>query len=250
MRAIALIFLSTWLIAGFAAGAADPAAASGYYLEERITTVMDGQPVGPPELIQTWILGDDLMRKDTHQGTRSILFQIAKKTIWVVDHQNRNYVEINADKFQQLAAMGVTMMSTPEQSGDPLTGQVSMERTGRKKKIGDWECYEIRWRDAGQAQDKSRQWISDETGFDSKVYAKIFELTFGGAVPEKYSSVLKNLRELNGFPVRTEKSLNLGDKSITRSQTLVKLEKQSLTPAHFQLPEGYQKIDLFDTPKP
>ena len=217
-------------------------AEKGYYIEEVLTSPpMFGQEA-KEETVKTWILGTDMMRKDTKNGAESIIFRIDKGMLWIVSHAEKSYIEMTMEQFQSLASIGMAMFGKTSETGEFEVPEIIFKRTGRTKKIGKWDCYEVDVQGQGLMGAKSTQWIGTNTGFDTDIYVRIFKLTFGNNVPPEFHKLFEKMTtELDGYPVQTVTSINFGEQKYETTQTLIKLEKTAIESSRFDVPAGYTK---------
>ena len=157
-------FVSTVAVFGFALFflAAGAMAAEGYYMEEKLEKpALLGQPAAT-EIVATWILGDDLMRKDTKGGAESIIFSLKDDRMLVLTHGDKTYLEIPIEQFRRMANMGFSMFLKHGESGEQAVPEVLFAKTGRTKKVGQWDCYEVEVQGDAIMGAKSTQWIAKD----------------------------------------------------------------------------------------
>ena len=239
MRRIALAFVLVVLVAGFAL------ADKGVFFEYEIK--LEGSGV-PPEMAQmgkmivrTWLQGD-LFKMETNQG--SIILRKDKGVVWIIDSDRKQYLEFPFSMFEG-------MMKSAKQQAETMETQYEYKKTGRKNKIGRWNCYEvvIKFKDPTnpQVEHKSVIWMTKDAELDPKKLAEAFEWDWFGTT--KYNKDVLKHSELDGFPVRIITEDHTQQGVVKSIMTLTDFQHKSFPMSTFELPKGYTKIQMPQMPQ-
>jgi len=106
-------------------------ASDGVYMEQEIK-VTRGSDVLEEELTKTWMLGD-LIKIVSSKRPNYTIIDSNRSVMWVVDDANKVY-------------MSFPVRSEPVEArqGGERTFSQRVEPTGRTKKIGRWDCFEVK----------------------------------------------------------------------------------------------------------
>jgi hypothetical protein len=222
-----------------------PALASeGVYIEERIASpAMMGEPARA-EVVRTWIVGDDLMRQDGRDGRETMLFRLAEKRVVVLDRDANTYVEIPLDRFAPVAALRLTMYTRRDEQGRETVPVPLFKKTGRARRIGKWNCYEVEVQGDPLMGGRPTQWIATNTGLDPRLYARALAIPLGGKLPEDKRPIAEQMVALGGYPVRTVLSRGLGRPLVAKTQTVEVLQRREIDRSIFEVPDGYTKVEI------
>jgi len=214
-------------------------AADGVYIEQEIKTVKDGQTV-ETELVKIWIQGD-FIRFDSSRQPNYTVIDSKESVIRVVDPNNKVYMEFPVETAKKVEA---------KEKGFQITQR--LEKTGRTKKIGEWDCFEVEvfteiklpkgkpfvsvpsvrtfvWLTEAKALNDEK--IKDALSQSLKKW--ISKPTSGGA-------------EIKGLPVQVvtiENVESVGKKNAIETEVTVKDIKVPDIPAStFQIPADYRRL--------
>jgi hypothetical protein len=223
--------------------AAATARAQDIYIEEELdSSAPAGQ--GPIHgLVKTWIKGEK-MRKN-NLGRDTVIFRPDKGVAWMIHEPSKTYAEI---PIAQLRALTEQSLSIYSPSKDSTSGAPAswFKKTGRTKKIGKWNCFEIevlsRQVVAPGIVSKTTQWISRDTGLDAKTTERIFRITLGGQIPAESQKLLESLKSLDGYTVENSTTTEGQGQNINSTLTLKKVEKKTIDDSMFEIPFGFTKM--------
>lgn len=202
-------------------------AQKGYYLEQKVTTssVM-GQPA--KEFIsKNWILDNRFRSESDEQIT---IFRFDLKKVWMINTQKKQYNEMSMDEMRQMAQMGHAMMQNVEGVN------FKFRKTGRTKKINQWNCYEVA---SDVKMMKQSIWLTEDLPFGKDVYYNFYK-----EMPEfrdLAESIYKS-EELNGYPVLSETEINMMGMKIQSSSELITIREEKIDSGLFDLPGGLEKV--------
>jgi len=226
--------LRSWLWLALALIFAIPAAAEeGYYLEEEVTRESPGRP-STKEKSQTWMVADKLRKEEARSGSVTI-FREDKSLLWVLDVAAKTYFEVTRAEMDAMGRQSVAML-LPE-TEDPGTW---LERTGKTKKVGHWQAYEVRVEDRPVQGMTLTMWLSEDVPIDREIRDRFGRSMFGEGNPA--AALLKGLRELDGYPVEVLLSVRLGNERIQMRQRLRKVEPRDVESDRFEIPDGYVRV--------
>ncbi|RKY82492.1 hypothetical protein DRQ07_01150 [candidate division KSB1 bacterium] len=201
---------------------------------------------GKLEFSKTWIT-DKMLRRDDGKGNTKIV-RIDKGVMWVINHNDSTYTELQREEFQGLAILGLMMFGV---TFDTTTGEVIvpkplLKKTGRKRVVNGYNCEEY----VPASLDKNNNfiksitmWVSKDTGLDQSIYINILKKMLGD-VNNEYGDFYAQLQSMGGYPVRVETKM-LG-KAIT--QDFTGYEKVTVKNTFFDPPKGYKKKEGFFGP--
>jgi hypothetical protein len=139
-----------------------------------------------------------------------------------------------------LMMFGVTIDSA---TGKPIIPDPLFRKTGRKKLVGTWECYEVVIKTGAGLRgivEPVVLWVSGNTGLDKDFYSRMMRRLMG-ELGNEYDAFFRQLEALDGYPVLMETKAM----GAIVAQALKKVEERSIPASVFNLPEGYKMVDLF-----
>jgi len=217
-------------------------AQEGYILEEETTMPPVFGMSGKMSITKTWITKDKMKRNEGAKNQTTILRSDIGK-IWLIDHSDTTYTELSREMFQGLAMMGLMMFGVTVDSvtGDPIIPDTLFQKTGRRRNIDDWDCFEVvvtRGKNVfgNGIIEPVVMWVSGDTGIEKDLYGRLMRQLMGG-LGKKYDSLFRQINQLGGYPVLVETKA-MGFKMV---QKLKSAEKCFLEESIFLLPEGYKK---------
>jgi len=163
-----------------------------------------------------------------------------KGVVWLFDTTDKSYIEMPQSMLKELASLG--QASTGEPGKDPGLRGDAYYRTGKTKKIGEWDCYEVALdpkQRSGMLEvvDEQSLWISTKAYPGAISYFEwIFQaLGISRGDLDKMKTVFGD-----GFPIET-RMVAMGNVTTTR---VVKLESRDHPNALFEPLTGYRKDSL------
>jgi len=216
-------------------------AEEGYYIEEKLTT----PPIfGLPKqthLTKTWITNTHL-RRDEGSKQQTLLIDTRKNQAWLIRHQDSTMIRMDMATFQGMALMTMMMFGVTYDTltGDPIIPDSIFYKTGRQLRVGQWDCHEVivqrRHSDSGGNKGQPVvMWITDHDVSEQSLYVSILRAMMGPLV-NQYSAFFNQLERLGGYPAE----LYTRAMGMEITQKLLRLEKENITEAVFQLPSGYK----------
>ena len=202
-------------------------AEKGFYVEQQTHTPgMMGQPA-KDEISKTWI-SDTGYRMES--GNSIMILRFDSKTVWNIDMEKKTYFEVDAESMKEMAQMGNAMMGNTEENA------LVFKKSGNKKKIKDWNCYEV---SAQNAMMKHTMWLTEDLPYGKEAYHKFYK-----NVPEfeEMAESIFNSEELKGYPVANEMEINKMGLKIKSSSELISIKEQDIPARMYNLPAGLEKM--------
>jgi len=190
------------------------------------------------------------IRRDEGQKGQSTIIRSDIKKIWLLQHADLTYSEMTTEMFQGLGMMGLMMfgVTIDTLTGLPIIPNPLFRKTGRTRKMGKWNCFELVLnKKSGEGfinemLGSMSLWVSPDTGLDNKTYATIMRRMMG-SLGQEYEPFFRQLEEVGGYPVLVKSKIMGRDVK----QRLLTFKKKEMAASLFELPSGYKKEEkLFD----
>jgi hypothetical protein len=212
---------------------APAASLPGFYLEEELIK----QGTGPsPEIesTRTWIAAGR-MRKEQEPSGSVTIFREDRKTMWVLDPRQKTYFALSREALERMGELGMSALA-----GDHPDPEQWLRRTGNKKRIGAWDCYEVRAEDRPLPGTRISLWLSPDVPIDRALRDQFGSGTLAGG--STAGKLLSGLKGLEGYPVEVELTARLGTQILELRQTLKKVEKRDVAAVLFEPPADYREV--------
>lgn len=214
------------------------------YIEERL----DGPPIaGVPTggVIKSWVSGIKL-KQINPSGEEVFIFRADLGKMYMVNSTRRAYLEMPLTQVRQMTERSLDIY-IPRINGVPTIPDEIYKKTGRTKKIGQWNVYEVEvvpGQSGPGMSSKTTMWVTKETGFDHAFMVRLFKITMGEQVSPDLQKLFDKMTALDGYPVQTITTTTFQNQTYTSTKTLVKIERRDNMPANlFEVPTGYTKIE-------
>ncbi|MEW5853916.1 MAG: hypothetical protein AB2A00_34395 [Myxococcota bacterium] len=215
---------------------------AGVYVEEVHTMSAAGMPA-QSRTVKTWIEGD-MVRTDDPQSGGVILINTRKNLIQGVHPSDKTWWQL---KEQDMAMFGMaTVQAYGVKMGPDGKVQVPQnifQKTGNRKKIGEWDAYEVKVNiEGGQAKGfSSTLWFANVPGYDPVHQRNRVKMWMGNG-PEA-DAFMKQWDALEGVPVLTEMKVTLQGQTLEVRQELKKVAPQKVRPQDLQIPKGFKQVE-------
>jgi hypothetical protein len=200
----------------------------GVYMEHKnkvsgITGMPDNDTIS-----KSWFT-DNKMRVENDEQT--IIFRLDKKKVWILMSANKKYMEMSLEQMEQMAKMGAAMGQKEEDL------DFKFKKTGAKKKIKNWDCYEVTTKSPMMTQ---KIWLTEDLPFDKNDFYKLFK-----NMPQfkKHAESFFNSKEIKGFPVFDETEMDKMGMKIKSIRELITIRKEKMSAGLFELPKDYEKME-------
>ncbi|MFC1570144.1 hypothetical protein ACFL4L_07910 [bacterium] len=219
-------------------------AEQGYYIEEQVTT----PPIfGLPKqthVTKTWITKSQL-RRDEGDKHQTLLIDTQQDQAWLLQHYDSTLMKMDMATFQGLALMSMMMFGVTYDTltGDPVIPDSIFYQTGRKSRIGDWNCKEVivQRRQPNPARKGNQpvvMWVTTNSTSNQSLYASILKAMMG-PMAKQYASFFNQLERLGGYPAE----LHTRAMGMEITQKLQILEARDIPESMFIVPSGYRLND-------
>jgi len=207
---------------------AGPVSAQDYYIEKSIETLVDGKPMdGGASLLKTWVKKDQIRYFNDRDKDNVLIIRMDQDKVYQVNEKVKTVKE--GDLRKQFVALEKEI-------------QVSSKKTGKIKKIGQWDTYQVILTCLAKGVSTEMEyWMSDVIKVPEEVRSKM-----AGYLGQK--KIIEELNKYSGYPVEVDASMGNNKVMVT---TLVKLEEKKLDQQLFEIPKGYKREGLpgAETPK-
>lgn len=187
----------------------------------------------------TWIAKNKL--RDDQGKQRSTIIRLDKKKIYILDHNQKTYSEINLpiDLEKALSPKAQKMLDMME-----ITSSVT--DTGETRQIKNWEAhkYVVNISATMMGMDmpiKMEIWSSKETGVNLDVYKKFSDELL--SLNPFTKNLVEEFKKIKGYPVLTQTSMKMMGSEMTTCEEVISVEEKESPSGIYQLPQGYQKTE-------
>ncbi len=230
------------LCAALAAAAAWYAAPAGavtspllsIYREETLVTTYYPTSKQETDELKYWVKGGR-MRVDVAGRGDVTIVRPELNVVYMINTSRKIYSEASLDLYQRAGRATIAMLGA-----DP-----TFQWTGRKKKIGAWQCREaVMAQDTGAAGERMKViwWVTKDNLLNQQLLRQVMSITFGSPSDELANRFFQKLASLDGYPVQTETEIVSGNQGMRKVQTLNKLERRDIADSTFELPPGLTKV--------
>lgn len=191
------------------------------------------------EEVTTW-LSKDKMRRD--EGDTMTLVRYDMNKIYLINHPKKAYSEIDLP-----LDMETVLPPEAKQMLDQIEVSSSVTDTGETKTINNWQCkkylVEIAVSMMGMSMPITMDfWTSKDLGIDEDLYKKFYAETL--SLNPMFQDMVDEFKKIEGYPVRTEFSMNMMGSEQKNWEEVVSVEKMSAPAGTYDLPEGYTKTEF------
>lgn len=202
---------------------------------EQTVSGMTGQ-----EPIQTTLsVCSDRIRSDDPASTTIIRYDMDK--YWIFSHSDKTWLELSQQTMLQIVGMASAIAGA---GTDSILDPQSFKRTGKTRKIGEWDCYEValdpkKRGNTFAAFDKIVLWVSNQPYPLAKPYlARVMQM-FG--VSQQQLPIFEKTIG-TGFPI--ESTVQVMDMELTTRVNSIRAAE--VAPSKFEPIPGYQKQQVED----
>jgi|Deesub1362A_J573_1020465.scaffolds.fasta_scaffold00096_91 hypothetical protein len=204
---------------------------------DAISMMGQTQPARDDE-VEIWI-SDDLNRMATHSSKQSTIIDLTKKVMYLVNHTNRTYVEmqlpVDITKYlpDEMAQMVGQMVNS-------ITVQVTP--TGKKKKIGRWDCdeYDVVM-DMMMMKVNMKVWATTDVPFSWEKVSKEMMAQVMAAQLRLNEQALSEFQKIKGQWIASETSMSVMGNTVRSTTEVVDITKKDAPAGVYHVPDGYTK---------
>lgn len=113
------------------------------------------------------------------------------------------------------------------------------QRTGKTKKIGKWQAYEVVTRLPAGVPGKVTMWFSEQTGLDIKDLQATLKMALMVDEGQDFAAFFSQLTRLKGYPVLMVAETEAGGRRMTLSKRLLNARKGRFPASEFAVPDSY-----------
>ena len=222
------------------------------YLEQTTIRKSD-MPMQPPKVTEkekVFYKAGKFKTKNLTTG-KSMIYRFDKELMWTIDDKNKSYTEVTFAQMQEgMNKMRSAMKDvSPENrkmmekfmgkkmgkmfGGDEGGMEISIKRTGKKKKIMGYSCEQVFMNMNDEPM--MEMWITKKYSMGDdflKVYQKMGFMK--GDLP-------KDAEKIQGIPLVTSMKIDMGMGKMETETKVTKLVKTSVSDGEFEVPRGYKK---------
>lgn len=215
------IFLFASILWCILSGIRPVPAVEDFFFAKKSQTLINGEAVGPPKVLKVWLKGDRIRYESEDERDKYFLILMNKGKTYELDKIRKTFKE-SSNETEKLKEISEHTM-------------VISKRTGQKKKIEKWNCYEILLNTTIQGKKmKASCWLTEDIHISQEIIQKI----------AKFSRVklMEELAKFPGYPVKVTMDSVLQGKRVKIISTLTEISKKSLKADFFKIPFEYTKV--------
>lgn len=193
-------------------------------------TMMDQ---GKPQVMEySMMVKKDLIASEIKSGGGSeaggkFIFRGDKKLLWIVNDAEKNYLEISLSDVDKKKANNQEDKNKPK-----------VTKTGKTEKLLGYICYEVI---VEEGKEVTQLWGTSKLGNIYQDLMKSFGSMADNSDPERKGGWESELEALKLFPL---KIISKDNGSVTQTQEVTKIESKMISSKIFDLPAGYEKIQM------
>ncbi|MEW5816210.1 MAG: DUF4412 domain-containing protein [Spirochaetota bacterium] len=220
-RILVLSLTAGCMIFGFLAGSLW---AGDYYIEKQTETLIDGKPAGPPaSVLKMWIRQDKIRYFNESDKNTVLLIYMDQDKAYQLNEKEKIAKEV--DLKAQFAAIEKEI-------------QVSSKKTGKTKKIGQWDAYQVILTSTTKGVTTDVEyWLSDAVKMPAEVRSRM-------AVYFGQKKIIGELNKYPGYPVEIAVHMDAQNKKLDMVTKLVKVEEKEIDRKLFEIPAEYKRENL------
>ncbi len=195
-------------------------------------TMMGQTQPAKEEATTTWIAADK-MRQD--QGSISVIMRMDSKKMYVVNHDNESYMEIELP-----IDMEKLMSSNPQmqQMMQMMQMDAKVTKTDETKKIGPYDCRKYEMALTSQMMNMEQElWLTKDVEFDVAAYqamaSQMMKLQPG------FAEMAEEMQKLDGVAITTQSRMKMMGSEMTMSEKVVNVEEKDAPAGTYQPPASY-----------
>ena len=207
-----------------------------YYIKTTVHTdpfTMMGQAQpAKDEVNEQWFSKDKLANI---AGGRSVILDMGKKMMYIVNHKDKNYVEtpLPLDMSKVVPAEAQSMMGM-------MKVTVKVAPNGQTKKIGQWNCsgYDVDM-NMMMMQMKMKVWSTTEVPFDWKAFSDMYTNVSKMQFMDEAS--IKEFMKIKGFQISSQTTGEMMGAKLNVNSTITEISQKTAPAGIYSIPAGYTK---------
>ncbi|HDJ24193.1 MAG TPA: DUF4412 domain-containing protein [Candidatus Aminicenantes bacterium] len=213
-----------------------------YFIKEKSHTdaiqMMGQSQPARDEVMEMWI-SQDLKKMAANSSEQSMIIDLNKNLMYLVDHQNKSYVEMDLplDISKYVPAQMAQMMN---QMANSVTIEVTP--TGQKKKIGQWECseYDVVM-NIMMMKMEMKVWATKDVPFSWEKVTKDLTSQVMAAQLRLNQSALQELLKVEGQWIASETKMNMMGNTVRSTTEVLEISEKDAPQGIYQVPAEYTK---------
>jgi hypothetical protein len=210
-------------------------AEEGIYIEQELVYKMVVDQSDMKGKQQIWFTNNYIRNKISFGEKTSIaIFDLKASDIILISPEEEQYIQMKLEDYQRIVSMRLLSEKILDVNGQP-----ELVQTEEQKKIGEWDCSKMVYKQLGEVPIKVEMWVSQDTVIRFSDFLMIMERLGMKIMLGRLSEFVS---ALPGYPVETtvEQSVK-GQKQVSKIR-VVRIIKGPVDPALFKIPEGYRRI--------
>lgn len=205
------------------------AAARGLYIEEEITNTMTGaKTVSTKKMYYT----ENSVLIDDETLPYNVLFHITKNRVYLIDNKNKQYSKTSIEEFKKLSGGAFSSLNDND---------IIIKNTGRKKKIGGYNCFEIKII-INKLGLRTSSWLSSGIVSSLEPYFAFSKKTGLGAGTKKVLDLMKKHKAYTVESITTRIDSRPDPGSIIIR--LKDISNRKIPERMFRVPDGYKEVPV------
>lgn len=208
--------------------------AEDLYIEQ--TMQITGAPgQGPMTMDQKmWVSGNKMkmeMSGGAMPGMGKMIMRGDLQKMYMIDDAQRSYMEMPLDQMTQMAMPMMQQM------------QVDVQKTGEKRKIGEWNCEQYIITATGGTEQmpmklKLDLWVTDQVKYDEAAKQQMQEAVNKSPMMKP---LMDKMKDIDGLPIEQTMEMNMMGQVMTSKSTVTTVRQGPIPASTFELPAGYAK---------
>ncbi|MGA1874593.1 MAG: DUF4412 domain-containing protein [bacterium] len=192
------------------------------FFEKETQTLINGEPAGPPKILKVWLKGNRIRYASDEDTNTYVLILMDKGKSYEFNKLEKTFKESTGE-----------MAKVREMSEHTM---VISKRTGQKKKIGEWNCYEVTL-DATIQKQKIHAfcWLTEDIHISQELMQRMAKFT--------QMKLMEELAKFPGYPVKMIMDSTVQNKNVRVVNTLTHISKEPLKADFFKIPFDFTKIN-------
>ncbi len=201
-------------------------------------SMMGQQQPARDDTTEQWI-GDNQNQMATLTKDQSIIVDLGKKAVFVVNHKTKSYVEmaLPLDMSKYLPQQMAQMMGATK---------VTVTPNGQTQKVGQWQCdgYDMVM-DVMMMKLNSKVWATKAVSFDWQTMSeKLLPLVMKASM-RLDDTAMQELGKIKGLQVKSETTMDMMGTTVKMSQEVLEVTTKPAPAGVYAIPAGYTKQDQF-----
>lgn len=210
-------------------------AAEDLYIEQAMQmTGVPGQ--GPMTMNQKmWVSGNKMKMEmsggQMMAGMGKVIMRGDQQKVYMINDAQRTYMEM---PLSQMTGMAMPMMQQM---------QVDVQKTGQKRKIGQWDCEQYIITATGGTEQmplkmKLDLWVTDQVKYDEAAKQQMQEAVNKNPMMKP---LMDKMKDIDGLPIEQTIEMNMMGNVMTTKMNVTTVRQAPIPASTFELPAGYTK---------